>query len=64
MKSNPLTYWPRLQCAEERFLGYFHHFLDWYGIVSYPAFVYHMGRFGNVYSLLSRLYLRSFAAVV
>ena len=36
----------------------------WNGIVSYPKFVYHMGRFGYVYSLLSRLCLRSFAAVV
>ena len=64
VKSNPLTYRPlkRLQGAEERFLGYFHHFLDWYGIVSYPRFVYHMGRCGNVYSLLSRLYLQAVAA--
>lgn len=64
VKNNPLTYPPlkRLKCMEERLLGYFHHFLDWYGIVSYPEYVYHMGRCGNVYSLLSRLYLKSLIA--
>lgn len=63
-KDNPLTYAPlkQLKCAEERLLGYFHHFLGWYGIVSYPGFVYHMGRCGNVYSLLSRLYLQTLRA--
>jgi asparagine synthase (glutamine-hydrolysing) len=49
----------QLRCLEERVFGYFHHFLDWYGIVSYPGFLYHMGRCGNIYSLLSRLYLRT-----
>jgi asparagine synthase (glutamine-hydrolysing) len=63
-KGNSLTYAPlkRLKCSEERLLGYFHHFLDWYGIVSYPQFVYHMGRCGNIYSLLSRLYLKTLQA--
>jgi asparagine synthase (glutamine-hydrolysing) len=60
-KDNPLTFpaLRRLKYGEERLFGYFHHFLDWYGIVSYPEYVYHMGQFGNVYSILSRLYLAS-----
>lgn len=63
-KDNPLTYAPlkRLKCAEERCFGYCHHFLDWYGIVTYPQYVYHMGRCGNIYSILSRLYLQAVVA--
>jgi asparagine synthase (glutamine-hydrolysing) len=63
-KNNRWTYAPlkRLKCAEERLFGYFHHFLDWYGIVDYPRYVHHMGQCGNIYSLLSRLYLRTFDA--
>ena len=59
IKQTPLLFGPlkRIKCAENRLLGYFHEHFDWYGIISYPRYVCNMGRCGNVYSLLSRLYL-------
>ena len=60
LKDNPVAYrsLKRLKCLEHRLAGYFHSYLDWYGVVSYPEYVFHMGRCGNMYSILSRLYLR------
>jgi asparagine synthase (glutamine-hydrolysing) len=60
IKQTPALFRPLklVKCLEERLFGYFHNYLEWYGIVSYPQYVYHMGRCGDVYSLLSRLYLR------
>ena len=60
IKQTPLLFKPlkRVKCAEKRLFGYFHEYFDWFGIISYPKYVYHMGRCGDVYSLLSRLYLR------
>jgi asparagine synthase (glutamine-hydrolysing) len=59
VKNNPLLFPPlkRVKCAAHRGLGWFNHFLDWYGIVGYTDYVKHMGQCGNIYSILSRLYL-------
>ncbi len=59
VKQMPLLFKPlkRIKGAENRLFGYFHEHFDWYGIVNYPRYTYHMGRCGDVYSLLSRLYL-------
>jgi asparagine synthase (glutamine-hydrolysing) len=60
-KEREITYRPLkwLRDGEERLFGYFHHYFDWYGIVSYAEYLRDMGHGGNFYSLMSQRYLRA-----